>query len=166
MTDVHSKEIRSKNMAAIKSKNTKPELLIENILKNSGVKFTAQDKSLPGKPDFVIPDYRAVIFVHGCFWHGHDCHLFKWPKSRTEFWKKKITGNIERDRKNIKTLKSEGWWVLEIWECSLKGRNKMPFDVLVSKIENWILYEMKSKSFAEIINNKLKNKIGNSSECK
>lgn len=147
MTDVHSKEIRSKNMAAIKSKNTKPELLIAEALKSRGFVFQIHDKTLPGRPDFVMLEYRAVIFVHGCFWHGHDdCHLFKWPESRTEFWKKKITGNVERDKKNIKALQREGWWVLEIWECSIKGRNKMPFDELVNKIEHWVLYEMKSKS--------------------
>ena len=147
MTDVHSKETRSKNMSAIKSKNTKPELLIADILNQINVSYRSHDGTLPGKPDFVIPTYRAVIFVHGCFWHGHDdCHLFKLPKSRKEFWNKKITDNKTRDMRNIKELKKEGWWVLEIWECSLKGKTKLAFDDLVKSIEHWVLYEMKSKS--------------------
>ena len=133
-------------MAAIKSKNTKPELLIESILKSSGVKFNKQDKTLPGKPDFVIEDYRAVIFVHGCFWHGHDCHLFKWPKTRKDFWKKKITGNQSRDQRNIQELNNQGWWVLEIWECALKGKKKLTQQGLARRIENWVQYEMKSET--------------------
>ena len=93
----------------------------------------------------MISEYRAVIFVHGCFWHGHDCHLFKLPETRREFWLDKITGNRSRDQKNINQLKKDGWWVLEIWECALKGRQKLLREKLMHSIENWVLYEMKSK---------------------
>ena len=139
MTDIEDKEKRSRMMAGIKGKESKPELMIRKALFARGFRYKLHDKSLPGKPDMVFPKYRAVIQVNGCFWHRHDCHIFKWPKSRTEFWKAKITGNVERDRRNINLLEEQGWQVLTIWECSLKGKTKEPLDKLIDRIEAWIV---------------------------
>lgn len=148
MTDVHTKTIRSKNMAAIKAKNTNPELRIAEALRKRKIDFNTHVKDLPGNPDFLLEDFNAVIFVHGCFWHEHHCHLFHWPKSRRNFWKEKIHQNLLRDRKNERLLKQEGWWVLKIWECTLKGKRKMDFEVLMDKVEHWIRYEKRNKSFS------------------
>ena len=121
MADVHSKEIRSKNMAAIKAKNTKPEMLVRRFLHANGYRYKLHDKSLPGKPDIVLPKYKTVIFVHGCYWHGHEnCKYFVVPKTRTQWWLNKINGNIANDAKAAKALKKEGWKVITVWECQLK----------------------------------------------
>lgn len=139
MADIVSKEIRSRNMAAVRSKNTKPELLIRKGLHRRGFRFRLHNNKLPGKPDLIFPKYHAVIFVNGCFWHQHDCHLFKWPSTRKEFWKIKIEGNRARDFKTIKQLKSMGWRVLTIWECSLKGKTRLQENDLFSRVSNWIV---------------------------
>ena len=121
MADVHTKEIRSKNMAAIKAKNTKPEMLVRKFLHANGYRYKLHDKSLPGKPDIVLPKYKTVIFVHGCYWHGHkNCKYYVIPKTRTEWWLNKINGNIANDAKAVKALKKEGWKIITIWECQLK----------------------------------------------
>jgi DNA mismatch endonuclease (patch repair protein) len=121
MADVHNKEIRSKNMAAIKGKNTKPEMLVRKFLHAHGYRYKLHDKSLPGKPDIVLPKYKTVIFVHGCFWHGHkNCKNYVVPKTRTEWWLNKINGNIINDAKAVKALKKGGWKIITIWECRLK----------------------------------------------
>jgi len=139
MTDVHSKETRSKNMAAVPGKNTKPELLVRKGLHRVGFRYRLHDKKLPGKPDMVLPKYRAVNFVNGCFWHHHNCHLFKWPSTHEEFWRAKIEGNKARDNEAIKQLRLAGWRVLIVWECSLKGKNRLPEDALISRVSNWII---------------------------
>jgi len=121
MADVHSKETRSKNMAAIKGKNTKPEMLVRKFLHAHGFRYKLHDKSLPGKPDIVLPKYKTVIFVHGCFWHGHSsCKYFVVPKTRTDWWLNKINGNIANDTKAVKALKKESWKIITIWEYELK----------------------------------------------
>ena len=121
MVDVHSKEIRSYNMSQIKGKNTKPEMLVRRFLHANGFRYKLHDKSLPGKPDIVLPKYKTVIFVHGCFWHGHkNCKYFVTPKTKTEWWLNKINGNIANDTKVIKALKNDGWKIITIWECNLK----------------------------------------------
>ena len=121
MTDVHSKETRSYNMSRIKGKNTKPEMLVRRFLHANGFRYKLHDKSLPGKPDIVLPKYKTVIFVHGCFWHGHkDCKYFVVPKTKTEWWLNKINGNIANDSKVVKALKKDGWKIITIWECDLK----------------------------------------------
>ncbi len=139
MTDVHTPAVRSKNMQAIRNKNTKPELLVRKLLHSRGFRFRLNVKSLPAKPDMVFPKYHAVILVNGCFWHGHDCPMFKWPKTRTEFWMQKITGNQLRDQKKLKELQGSGWRVLTLWECALRGRYKLPSNVIAELIENWLL---------------------------
>ena len=119
--DVHDKKTRSYNMSRIMGKNTKPEETVRKYLFSQGFRYRKNDKRLPGKPDIVLPKYRAVIFVNGCFWHKHEgCRYFVWPGSNTEFWKEKIEGTVERDRKKTAELISAGWRVLVIWECELK----------------------------------------------
>ncbi len=138
MADIKSTDARSKNMAAIKEKDTKPELLIRKALHAKGFRYRLHDKKLPGKPDLVLKKYNAVIFIHGCFWHKHDCHLFKWPSTREEFWKLKINQNAERDRKITKEIIMLGYRLLIIWECSIKGKNKHDFYTILSEIDNWL----------------------------
>ena len=122
MADVHSKEVRSYNMSQIRSKNTKPELLVRKYLFAKGFRYRLHSKDLPGKPDIVLPKYRTVIFVHGCFWHGHDgCKYFVVPKTNTQWWTDKINGNKANDEKAVKALKKDGWKIIEIWECKLKA---------------------------------------------
>lgn len=121
MADVHTPEQRSYNMSRIHSKNTKPEELVRKYLFSQGFRYRKNDARLPGKPDIVLPKYKTVIFVNGCFWHGHEgCRYFVWPKNNAEFWEEKITGNIQRDKHNRQLLANQGWRVIEIWECQLK----------------------------------------------
>jgi len=124
--DVHDKKTRSYNMSRIKGKNTKPEELVRKYLFAQGFRYRKNDKRLPGSPDIVLPKYKTVIFVNGCFWHGHtDCKYFVWPKSNEEFWRHKITNNIQRDIKKRHLLESQGWRVLVIWECELKQSGRL-----------------------------------------
>jgi len=121
MADVHSKEVRSFNMSRIRSKNTKPERLVRQFLFANGFRFRLHDKRLPGKPDIVLPKYKTVIFVNGCFWHGHNgCRYFSVPKTRTEWWLNKIEKNKLNDDNAILKLKDGGWSVIIVWECELK----------------------------------------------
>ena len=138
MTDVHSPETRSRNMSAIRSADTKPEVWLRKVLFAQGFRFRKNFKKLPGKPDIVLPKYQAVIQVNGCFWHGHNCHLFKVPKTRTEFWLGKISGNRERDQKNIKALELSGWRVLVVWECVIKGRSRLSETEITEQVTRWI----------------------------
>ncbi|WP_286222688.1 very short patch repair endonuclease [Marinobacter apostichopi] len=139
MADVHDKKTRSRNMAAIKGKNTKPEIWLRKELFKIGFRYRLHRKDLPGKPDIVLPKYRAVIFVHGCFWHGHQgCPLFRIPSTRTEFWKEKISSNRHRDSRNIAKLHELGWRVLELWECSIKGKLRLDGHTLIQSASEWI----------------------------
>jgi DNA mismatch endonuclease (patch repair protein) len=122
MADVHSKETRSYNMSRIKSKNTKPEMLVRQFLHKNGFRYRLHVKNLPGKPDIVLPKYKTVIFIHGCFWHGHEgCKYYVVPKTRTEWWLDKIGNNIVNDTKAETALRSAGWNIITIWECQLKS---------------------------------------------
>ena len=119
--DVHSKEVRSYNMSCIKGKGTKPEEIVRKYLFSRGFRYRKNDKRLPGTPDIVLPKYKTVIFVNGCFWHGHEgCKYFVWPKSNADFWKAKILQNIERDKRDFERLENAGWKVIVVWECQLK----------------------------------------------
>lgn len=119
--DVHSKEVRSYNMSCIKGKGTKPEEMVRKYLFSHGFRYRKNDKRLPGTPDIVLPKYKTVIFVNGCFWHGHEgCKYFVWPKNNAGFWKAKILQNIERDKRDFERLENAGWKVIVVWECSLK----------------------------------------------
>lgn len=123
MTDVHSRETRSFNMSRIRGKNTKPELLVRKFLFAKGLRYKLYDKTLPGKPDLVFPKYRTIVFIHGCFWHGHEgCKYFVVPKTRTEWWLEKIRRNIQKDDESILALHQMGWTPLVVWECELKPK--------------------------------------------
>lgn len=125
MSDVHSKKIRSYNMSQVKGKNTKPEMLVRKFLHANGFRYKLHDKSLPGKPDIVLPKYKTVIEVQGCYWHGHkNCKYFKLPKTNTDFWKNKISGNVTRDKENHKKIETLGWNLIVVWECELKPNLK------------------------------------------
>ena len=138
LADTEVSEARSRMMAGIRGKNTKPELVIRSALHRRGFRFRLHQKNLPGKPDLVFPKHRAVILVHGCFWHGHDCHLFKWPKTRQVFWRDKINSNIARDKKHLVALVEAGWRVATIWECAMKGRLRLPIDRLADDCAAWL----------------------------
>ena len=116
-------EQRSRNMSAIKSKNTKPEIAVRKLLHSMGYRFRLHRKDLPGSPDIVLPKYKTVIFVHGCFWHRHEnCKYASTPKTRKEFWNKKFNDNILRDKKNLEILSSLGWKIIIIWECEIRNK--------------------------------------------
>lgn len=124
MTDVHDKKTRSYNMSQIKGTNTLPELLVRKYLFSQGFRFRLYDKKLPGKPDIVLPKYKSVIFVHGCFWHGHqDCKKFVIPKTRTDWWLKKINRTKQNDSANELKLNSKGWKVITIFECEINKKD-------------------------------------------
>jgi len=125
MADIKSKAARSYNMSQIKGKNTKPEELVRKHLFANGFRYRKNDKTLPGSPDIVLPKYKVVVFVNGCFWHGHDgCRYFVWPKTNEVFWKEKIQRNMARDNQNYTALHNMGWRVLLVWECNLKPKKR------------------------------------------
>ena len=118
-------------MSRIRSTNSAPEEKVRKYLFSKGFRYRKNVKKLPGTPDIVLPKYRAVIFINGCFWHKHNCRRFVWPKTNIEYWQKKIEGNVERDHKNYTLLKSEGWHVIVIWECETK---KAVFEERMSRL--------------------------------
>ncbi|MFT8723262.1 MAG: DNA mismatch endonuclease Vsr [Acetobacter malorum] len=136
--DVHDKATRSRNMAAIQGKNTRPELMIRKALHAEGFRFRLHRRDLPGKPDLVLPRFRAVIFVHGCFWHHHTCHLFKWPATRPEFWQQRIGRNVENDARALEQLQKAGWRTAVVWECALKGKTRLAPAVIVQTLSSWL----------------------------
>jgi DNA mismatch endonuclease, patch repair protein len=138
LADIVDKATRSRMMAGIRAKHTRPELVIRSGLHRRGFRFRLHDKRLPGKPDLVLAKYRAVIQVQGCFWHGHDCGLFKWPSTRQDFWRRKITGNQQRDQRNLAALEALGWRCLTIHECALKGRGRLPLNEVLAWTANWL----------------------------
>lgn len=139
VADIVSPEKRSRMMSGIRNKNTHPEMIIRKGLHAQGFRYRLHYSALPGKPDLVLPKYNAVILVNGCFWHWHDCTLFKWPTSRVEFWRDKITGNRKRDIENHRKLLESGWRVLTIWECALKGRERYKPDEVIEIAKKWVL---------------------------
>jgi DNA mismatch endonuclease (patch repair protein) len=138
MADKVSRDKRSRMMAGIKNRDTKPELLVRKELFRRGVRYRLHNTKLPGKPDIVLARYHAVIFVHGCFWHGHGCSLFKWPQTQPGFWQDKISGNAARDSSNLTLLHQAGWRTLVIWECALKGKRRMDIQCLVERVLAWL----------------------------
>lgn len=138
MTDVVDKATRSRMMSGIRGTNTQPEILIRKQLHARGYRYRINVRRLPGKPDIVLPRYRAVIFVNGCFWHGHDCHLFRWPDSRPDFWRTKITRTRQIDAENIARLQADDWRVLQIWECALKGKAKLALEAVIDMTVAWL----------------------------
>jgi DNA mismatch endonuclease (patch repair protein) len=138
MADVVSSEVRSRMMSGIRGKDTAPEMVIRRGLHARGFRYRLHDRRLPGRPDLVLPKYRAVIFVHGCFWHGHGCHLFKWPKTREDFWREKIQGNMRRDRAQTALLKQQGWRSTVVWECELRAGNLDSVARKLNLLEQWV----------------------------
>jgi DNA mismatch endonuclease (patch repair protein) len=139
MADLISKSRRSEIMRGIKSKDTAPEKLVRSLLQKHGYRFRLHSKTLPGKPDLRLPKYKAVIFVHGCFWHGHSCRGIKQiPLTHPKFWKDKISTNQRRDTRVISDLLKEGWRVCIIWECALKGRKRISEEKLIHALKKWL----------------------------
>lgn len=125
-------------MAGIKSGNTSPELILRRGLHARGFRFRLNRRNLPGSPDLVFPARNAALFAHGCFWHGHDCKLFRWPRTRETFWKEKISGNRRRDFKNAEMLLTAGWRVGIVWECALKGIERRPLADVLDACDRWL----------------------------
>lgn len=144
--DIWNKEKRSECMSRIRSKNTKPELALRKALFARGFRYRVNDKKLPGKPDIVLPKYKTVIFIHGCFWHGHaGCKYAYTPKTNTKFWIDKIISNAERDKVNAERLTVLGWNVLTVWECEIRHTHKQNLTPLIDRVEAEILVNMTKK---------------------
>lgn len=137
MPDIFAPEKRHEIMQNVKTKNTAPEIKLRSLLHKNGFRFRVNRKDLPGKPDVVLPKYRAVIFVHGCFWHGHDCPRGQRPQTNADFWKQKIDRNVIRDKSDVSLLESLGWRVLIVWECEIKKKNEA---VLLSRVKEFLLH--------------------------
>ena len=143
MSDVVDRETRSRMMSGIRSKDTNPELLVRSHLHKLGFRFRLHNKNLPGKPDIVLKKYNAVIFIHGCFWHRHQCYLFKWPKTRSQFWREKINKNYENDLKALRELSTLDWRVCIIWECAIRRSGK-DVSSIINKVSSWLLDDEKN----------------------
>ena len=131
-------------MSAVRGRDTKIELLLRSMLHRRGFRFRTDARNLPGRPDIVFPKYRAVIFLHGCFWHGHDCRLFRWPRSNQVFWKDKIGGNQARDARNLARLLEAGWRILSVWECSIRGQPDAKVAEVVDTVDSWLRSESRT----------------------
>lgn len=138
MADVVGPAVRSRMMAGIRGKDTNPEMILRRGLHARGFRFRLHQAHLPGKPDLVFPGHGAALFAHGCFWHGHECHLFKWPKSREAFWRSKIQQNCDRDKRALDKLRENGWRIGEVWECALKGRTRLSVGEVLDRCEAWL----------------------------
>lgn len=135
-------------MAGIRSRDTKPEIRVRKALHALGFRFALSSRGLPGKPDVVLPKWKVAVFVHGCFWHLHGCHLSKTPASNTEFWTEKLGKNVERDSRMVAKLLEEGWRVLLIWECALRGKHaEEVFGSEMSGVANWIREKKDQKTY-------------------
>jgi len=134
---------RSRLMSGIRGKDTKPELLIRKGLFARGFRYRLHSPRVSGKPDLVLPKYRATVFVHGCFWHGHGCHLFKMPSTRPQFWAAKLERNRQRDREVRAALLETGWRILVIWECALKGKTRLDPGAMLDTASEWIRGDLK-----------------------
>lgn len=137
-TDVLTPKQRQLNMSRIRGKDTKPELQLRRLLHAAGLRYRLHCKDLPGRPDLVFPKYNTVVFVHGCFWHRHDCPLFHWPRTREAFWREKLTRNVDRDQQTEARLLETGWRVLTVWECALRGRGRLTEDVITREFRTWL----------------------------
>lgn len=138
MADIVDRKTRSRMMRGIRGTNTKPEIIIRRMLHAGGYRFRLHTPGLPGRPDIVLPRHRAVVLVHGCFWHGHDCALFRLPATRAAFWSGKINRNRENDGKVALALRAAGWRVAIVWECALKGKARLAPERLAARLLTWI----------------------------
>jgi DNA mismatch endonuclease, patch repair protein len=146
MTDVLTAAQRQLNMSRIRGRDTKPEMLVRQGLHARGLRYRLHDRKLPGRPDLVFPRHGAVVFVHGCFWHAHGCALSKLPATRQEFWKQKLEGNAARDRRAIEVLQAAGWRVLVIWECALRGPERLSDEAVLDSAADYIRQLLGSSS--------------------
>jgi DNA mismatch endonuclease (patch repair protein) len=138
MTDIVDRATRSRMMAGIRGRDTKPELEVRRALHKLGFRFRLHSTKLPGRPDLVFPKHQAVVFVHGCFWHGHDCRYFKAPSTRAAFWSTKIAGNRSRDERRARELHDSGWRVMVIWECAIRDRTSDERLAVMARLARWI----------------------------
>lgn len=145
--DTVEPHIRSKIMASVGQKNTGAELLLRHALHRRGLRYRLHDRSLPGSPDMVFPRFKAVVFVHGCYWHSHGCHRSTVPKTRIDFWMSKFDANKRRDAKKRAEILARRWRVLTVWECALVGKSAQPIEPLAKRVEAWL---KSSKRAAEI----------------
>ena len=125
-------------MARIKGKNTKPEMVLRRALHALGFRYRLHVSGMPGKPDLVLPRYRAAVFIHGCFWHGHDCELFRIPATRSDFWREKLAGNRARDDAALDSLAAMGWRTLVVWECAMRGKSRRSADEIACRMAEWL----------------------------
>lgn len=149
MADRLTPEQRRLNMSRVRAKNTGPEMIVRRILHGRGFRFRLHRRDLPGKPDVVLPRYRTAILIHGCFWHGHGCSLFKVPATRTAFWLAKIETNRRRDAEALSRLKALGWRTLCVWECAMKGTRRMPETGLAHRIVSFVISNESDSEIAE-----------------
>lgn len=138
MADVLTAEQRQRNMSRIRGRDTKPEMLIRRGLHARGLRYRLHDGKLPGRPDLVFPKYQTAVFVHGCFWHAHGCALSKLPATRQDFWRLKLEGNAARDQKAIAALLADGWRVLVIWECALRGPGRLNSESVLGTADHYV----------------------------
>ena len=136
--DTVSHEVRSRMMSGIRTRNTKPEVLFRKGLHRRGYRYRLHPSYVPGKPDFVLPRHRVAAFVHGCFWHQHDCALFKMPSTRREFWRTKLDRNRERDKEVAERVALAEWRLLTVWECAIRGRYQIGLDRALEQVEQWL----------------------------
>lgn len=137
-------------MSRIRGRDTRPEMLLRRGLHARGFRFRLHQRDLPGRPDLVFPKHRVCVFVHGCFWHGHDCAMFKLPKTRKQFWEGKIAGNHRRDEQAVASLIDDGWSVLVVWECALRGPGRLGIDTVLSECIEFIHRAQRSSSGASV----------------
>lgn len=148
MPDVLTPDQRKRNMSRIRGRNTKPEMIIRRGLHAQGLRYRLNTPKLPGRPDIIFSRHRAVIFVHGCFWHGHNCPMFKVPETRRQFWVDKITSNRNRDARVTSSLLQMGWRIATIWECSIRGPHKLCDQDILATIQTFLA--SKSTTLADI----------------
>ena len=142
--DIVSSKTRSRMMSGIRNRNTAPELLLRKRLHGKGYRYRLHSRYLPGRPDLVLERFKTVIFVNGCFWHGHECHLFKWPKTRPEFWRTKILGNRERDKRNVLECQKAEYRTMIVWECALKEKPVSDLDFVATQVEKFLVSDRES----------------------
>ncbi|KQX19666.1 DNA mismatch repair protein [Sphingomonas sp. Root50] len=150
MVDRLTPDQRRLNMSRVRAKDTRPEMTVRGLLHHAGFRYRLHRRDLPGRPDIVLPRYRAAIFVHGCFWHGHDCSLFRMPATRPEFWAAKIAANRRRDWDAVSGLRDAHWRSLLIWECALRGRGRLPAETLTDRITAFIASDVAFAAIREM----------------
>lgn len=138
MADIVSRETRSRMMSGIRCSETQLEIAVRSALHREGFRFRKNQKDLPGKPDIVLRRFNSIIFVNGCFWHAHECSSFRWPKSRSHFWKEKLRGNRDRDERNLKELSQLGWRTAVVWGCSITGTRSYGLNDVVQNLSDWL----------------------------